>query len=116
MLASRYSNVNSSSKALGVGSLGQVSSSDLLPSTLAALRQINLKHQTELLDFEPEIDDLEQYPRDSPWNTDADSAPNDSFPTIEGSELLQEQIKRFVLNLKKYLALKFGQSQQIFRL
>ena len=66
MLVSCYSDVNSSRKARGYGSLGQqISLSDLLPSTIAALQQINIiKHQTELPNFEPEIDDLEMYTRD----------------------------------------------------
>ena len=100
MLVSRYSDVNSNSRAMGVGSLGLVSSSDLLPTTIAVLRQINIKHQTELLDFEPEVDDLEQYLRDTPWNNEVDSSLNDSLPTIEGSEILQAQLKALCVEFK----------------
>jgi len=83
------------------------------------LQQINIiKHQTELLNFEPEIDDLEMYTRDAPLNIEEDGAVSlsDSLPTIEGSEQLQQQLRELCAEFKGIFSTEVKLSQQIFHL
>ena len=74
-----------------LGPLGHVSSSDIIPSTIANIRQSNIKQKTELLTIEPDMDDLETYFQDAPWEMNSDDTPVDWLPRIEGSPMIYKK-------------------------
>ena len=106
MFASRF-RITSCSVARELRPLGQIGSSDLLPSTIATLYQTNTKRHTELLTMEPEDDDIETYAHDTPWDIDTqDIKSQELSPKIEGSDELKHSITQLCTEFKEIFSLE----------
>ena len=64
---------------------------EILPATLATLREINRKPKAELLDIEPDDDEIELYTHEAPWENDTSTGY--VSPNIFGDDELKAELK-----------------------
>ena len=108
MFASRF-RITKCSLAREFRPLGhQISSSDLLPSTIATLYQTNTKRHTELLTIEPENDEIEKYSHEAPWDIDKQDIidAKSLMPKIEGSQELKLSLNQLCTEFKEIFSLE----------
>ena len=65
------------------------SSDEMLPTTLATLREINRKLIAESLDVEPADDEKKLYAKKSPWETDTSISYTPQLNTTNGTQSSQ---------------------------